>query len=119
MSVKLSNHFTYKRLFLFVYPTIIMIIFTSIYSVVDGLFVSNFAGKIQFASVNLVLPVLTMISTIGFMIGSGGSAVVGISLGAKRKEKANDYFSMFLLAEVSSGLISGIFVIVNRKKYGY
>ncbi len=76
MKIQLSDHFTYKKLFRFVIPSIIMMIFTSIYGVVDGFFVSNFAGKTSFAAVNLVMPVLMILGTLGFMIGTGGSAIV-------------------------------------------
>lgn len=82
-----------------------MMIFTSIYGVVDGLFVSNFAGKIPFAAVNLVMPVLTIMSTLGFMIGTGGSAVVGITLGERDRDRANRYFSMFIYTLIGVGII--------------
>lgn len=105
MRIQLSDHFTYKRLLRFVYPSILMMIFTSIYGVVDGLFVSNFAGKIPFAAVNLVMPVLTIMATLGFMIGTGGSAVVGITLGERDRDRANRYFSMFIYTLIVGGII--------------
>ena len=105
MRIQLSDHFTCKRLLRFVYPSILMMIFTSIYGVVDGLFVSNFAGKIPFAAVNLVMPVLTIMSTLGFMIGTGGSAVVGITLGERDRDRANRYFSMFIYTLIGVGII--------------
>ena len=105
MRIQLSDHFTYKRLLRFVYPSILMMIFTSIYGVVDGLFVSNFAGKIPFAAVNLVMPVLTIMATLGFMIGTGGSAVVGITLGERDRDRANRYFSMFIYTLIGGGII--------------
>lgn len=74
MQIKLSDHFSFSKLFRFVLPTIIMMIFTSVYSVVDGFFVSNFAGKTSFAAVNLIMPILMIIGAIGFMFGAGGSA---------------------------------------------
>ena len=74
-----------------------MLIFTSIYMVVDGLFVSNFAGKVSFAAVNLILPMVSVVSTLGFMVGTGGGAVVAMTLGARNKKKANEYFSLFVL----------------------
>ena len=81
MRIQLSDHFSYHRLLRFVLPSIIMMVFTSIYSVVDGLFVSNFAGKTAFAAVNLIMPVLMALGAIGFLIGTGGSAVVSKTLG--------------------------------------
>lgn len=89
MKIKLSDHFTYSKLLRFVFPSIIMMVFTSIYGVVDGLFVSNFAGKTAFASVNLVMPFVMILGGIGFMIGTGGTAFVSKVLGEGKKEKAN------------------------------
>ena len=76
MKIQLSDHFTYKKLFRFVLPSIVMMVFTSIYGVVDGLFVSNFVGKNAFAAVNLIMPFIMILGSVGFMIGSGGSALV-------------------------------------------
>ena len=76
MQIQLSEHFTFKKLLRFVLPSIVMMIFTSIYSVVDGLFVSNFAGKTALAAINLIVPLLMGLSALGFMIGTGGSAIV-------------------------------------------
>lgn len=92
MKIQLSEHFTYKKLLRFVLPSIIMMIFTSIYSVVDGLFVSNFVGKTALAAINLTLPIIMGLSALGFMIGTGGSAIVARMLGEKKREKANEYF---------------------------
>ncbi len=89
MKIKLSDHFTYSKLLRFVFPSIIMMVFTSIYGVVDGLFVSNFAGKTAFASINLVMPFVMILGGIGFMIGTGGTAFVSKVLGEGKKEKAN------------------------------
>ena len=96
MSIQLSDHFTYKKLLRFVFPSIIMMIFTSIYSIVDGLFVSNYVGKTAFASVNLIMPLIMGVSALGFMIGTGGSALVAKTLGEGEPEKANEYFFPFL-----------------------
>lgn len=104
MKIQLSDHFTYKKLLRFVTPSIIMMIFTSIYGVVDGLFVSNFAGKTAFAAVNLIMPVLMILGTIGFMIGAGGSAIVAKTLGEGDREKANQYFSMLVYVTIISGI---------------
>lgn len=89
MKIKLSDHFTYSKLLRFVFPSIIMMVFTSIYGVVDGLFVSNFAGKTAFASINLVMPFVMILGGIGFMIGTGVTAFVSKVLGEGKKEKAN------------------------------
>ena len=87
MAIQLSEHFTFKKLIKFVYPSIVMMIFTSIYSVVDGLFVSNFVGKAALAAINLILPFLMGLSALGFMLGTGGSAIVAKTLGEKKHKK--------------------------------
>ncbi len=97
MKIQLSDHFTYKRLFRFVLPTVAMMIFMSIYSIVDGFFVSNFAGKTPFAAVNLVMPVLMILSTVGFMLGTGGTAIVARTFGEGGvKETLPHYMVMFI-----------------------
>lgn len=96
MSIRLSSHFTYKKLFKFCLPPIIMMIFTSIYGVVDGFFVSNYVGKIPFAAVNLVMPFIMILGGVGFMIGTGGSALIAKTLGEGDEEKANRYFTMLI-----------------------
>ena len=105
MKIQLSDHFTYKKLLTFVFPSIVMMIFTSIYSVVDGLFVSNFVGKTALAAINLMVPFLMAISAIGFMFGTGGSAIVGKTLGEGKKELANEYFSMLVYATAVFGIL--------------
>lgn len=104
MRIQLSDHFSYHRLLRFVLPSIIMMVFTSIYSVVDGLFVSNFAGKTAFAAVNLIMPVLMALGAIGFLIGTGGSAVVSKTLGEGDKKTASEYFSMLIYVTIAVGL---------------
>ena len=94
--IQLSDHFTYGRLLRFTLPSITMMIFASIYSVVDGLFVSNFAGKTPFAAINLIFPFIMILSTVGLMLGTGGSAIVAKAFGEGRKEDANRYFSLFV-----------------------
>ena len=106
MTVQLSDHFNYKRLFKFVFPSIIMMVFTSIYGVVDGLFVSNIVGKAAFAAINLIMPVNMIFGGIGFMLGTGGSALVAKTLGEKEPEKANRYFTMMILITASIGVIT-------------
>lgn len=105
MNIQLSEHFTYKKLIQFTVPTIIMMIFTSIYGVVDGLFVSNCVGSDAFASVNLIMPALMILGAIGFMIGTGGSALVSKTMGEGNQEKANQYFSMLLFVVTIIGFI--------------
>ena len=104
-SIQLSDHFGYGRLLRFTLPSIGMMIFTSIYSVVDGFFVSNFAGKTPFAAVNIIFPLLMLLSTIGFMFGTGGSAIVAIALGEKKQEQANRYFSLFVYISFGIGIL--------------
>ncbi len=105
MTIKLSDHFTYKRLLRFTLPSIAMMIFTSIYSVVDGFFVSNFAGKTAFAAVNFVMPLLMFLGAPGFMMGTGGSALVAKFLGEKRHEDANRTFSMLVYVSIGMGVV--------------
>ncbi|MCI8365583.1 MAG: MATE family efflux transporter [Eubacterium sp.] len=104
MKIQLSEHFTYKKLLRFVLPSIVMMIFTSIYGVVDGLFVSNYVGKTAFAAVNLVMPLLMMLSALGFMMGTGGSAIVAKTLGEGNEKKANRYFSMMVYVTLAGGV---------------
>lgn len=110
--IQLSDHFTYGRLIRFTLPSIGMMIFTSIYSVVDGFFISNYAGKTPFAAINLIWPMLSILSTVGFMFGTGGSAIVAKTLGEGKPEQANRYFSLFVYLSALLGLIFGILGIV-------
>lgn len=103
MKIQLSDHFTYKRLLRFVMPSIIMMIFTSIYGVVDGLFVSNFVGKTPFAAINLIMPLLMGFGCVGFMIGTGGGALVAKTLGEGKRDQANRCFSMLVCITIISG----------------
>ena len=112
MKIQLSDHFTYKRLIRFTIPSIAMMIFTSIYGVVDGFFVSNFAGKTPFAAVNLIMPFLMIFATIGFMFGTGGSAIVAKTLGEGKKEKANEYFSLFVYTSFALGILFAVLGII-------
>lgn len=105
MKIQLSEHFTYNKLLRFVFPSIVMMIFTSIYSVVDGLFVSNFVGKTALASINLILPFLMGLSALGFMIGTGGSAIVAKTLGEGDPKRANSYFSMLVYVTAIGGIL--------------
>ena len=112
MTIQLSEHFTYKKLLRFVLPSVVMMIFTSIYGVVDGLFVSNFVGKTPFAAVNLIMPFLMILGAVGFMIGTGGSAIVSKTLGEGKREKANEYFSMLVLVTIIAGTIFAVCGII-------
>ncbi len=102
--IRLSDHFTGERLLRFVLPSVVMMVFTSIYGVVDGLFVSNYVGKTPFAALNLIYPLLMILGGLGFMIGTGGSAVVAMALGEGKKGKANEYFSMLIYVTIGLGL---------------
>ena len=108
MNIKLSDHFTYKKLLRFCLSPIIMMVFTSIYGVVDGLFVSNYVGKTAFAAINLVMPFIMIFGGIGFMFGTGGSALVAKTLGLKDSENANRYFTMMSLVTLVVGIIISI-----------
>lgn len=105
MAVSLSEHFTYKKLFKAVLPSIFMMIFTSIYSIVDGLFISNYTGTTAFAAINLIMPVIMILGSIGFMMGAGGSALVSKTLGEGYQEKANKIFSMIIYFTLFVGII--------------
>ena len=109
MNIQLSDHFTYRRLIRFTISTVLMLICTSMYSIVDGLFVSNYVGKMPFAATNLIWPVSMGIAAIGFMLGTGGSAIVAKTLGEGKKEKANQYFSMILYFGI---IVSVIFSVI-------
>lgn len=108
MIIKLSDRFTYGKLLKFTLPSIAMMIFTSIYSVVDGFFVSNFAGKVAFSAVNIIMPFLMIVSTVGFMLGTGGTAIVANTFGSGDKEKANRYFSLFVYTAFVIGSVLSV-----------
>ncbi len=112
MRIQLSDHFTYRKLIRFTMPSIAMMIFTSVYGVVDGFFVSNFAGKTPFSAVNLIMPFLMITATVGFMLGTGGTAIVALTLGQGDREKANKFFSLFVYVAFALGVIFSILGIV-------
>ena len=118
-NISLSDHFTYKKLLRFTLPSITMMVFTSIYGVVDGLFVSNFAGKTSFAAINLVMPFIMVLGGIGFMIGTGGTALVSKVLGEGDREKANRYFSMIIMLTAILGVILTVIGIVFIRPVAY
>ena len=103
--IKLSEHFTYGRLLRFTVPSIIMLVFTSIYSVVDGFFVSNFAGKAEFTAVNFIMPFLMALGCIGFMFGTGGGALIAKLIGEGDEERANRIFSFLIYISLALGIV--------------
>ncbi|MBR6530380.1 MAG: MATE family efflux transporter [Clostridia bacterium] len=112
MDIKLSDHFNYRRLLRFTLPPVVMMIFASLYGVVDGFFVSNFVGKTPFAAVNFIMPFLQLFGPIGFLFGAGGSAIVAKLLGEKKREEANRVFSMLVCITVGLSLFFGALGIV-------
>lgn len=109
MTIQLSDHFTYRKLIRFTLPSITMMIFTSIYGMVDGFFVSNYVGAIPFASLNLVMPFIMILSAIGFMFGTGGTALVSMTLGMKDNKKANEIFSLLVYVLFGCGVCLALF----------
>lgn len=109
--IQLSDHFTYGRLFRFVTPSVIMVVYISLYGMVDGFFVSNFTGKVPFAAISLIMPAVMIVGSIGFMFGAGGNAFVAQTLGEGDRERANRYFSMIIIVTTAVGI--GIAIIGN------
>jgi len=116
MAIKLSDRFTYKRLLKFTLPSIVMMIFTSVYGVVDGFFVSNYAGKVPFAAVNLIMPFIMIMSDFGFIFGTGGSALVGKLMGEGNREKANKVFSLIVYTVISVGALFTVIGLIAMEK---
>lgn len=104
MKIQLSDHFNYGRLLRFTFPSILMMVFTSIYGIVDGIFVSNFAGKTSFAAINLIMPYLMVFGVLGFMVGTGGTALISMTLGMGDRKKANELFSMLTWICIIGGI---------------
>ena len=119
MKIQLSSHFTYKKLFYFCLSPVIMMIFTSIYGVLDGFFVSNFVGKVPFAAINLVMPFIMILGGVGFMIGTGGSALIAKTLGEDNPELANRYFTMLVKLTVVLGILLSLIGIVFIRPISY
>ena len=115
MKIRLSDHFSYQKLLRFCFPPMMMVLFGSVYGVVDGLFVSNFVGKSSFTAINLVMPVNFILGGLGFMAGAGGSALVGKTLGEGKKELANRYFSMIAEFILMVGVVCAIVVAALMK----
>ena len=112
MKIRLSDHFTYGRLLRFTLPSILMMVFTSIYGVVDGFFVSNFAGKTAFAAVNFIMPFLMIVATVGLMFGTGGSAIVAKAFGQGDPHRANRCFSLFVYVAFAAGVALSVLGIL-------
>ncbi len=106
--IQLSDSFNYRKLLQFTFPSIVMMIFTSIYGVVDGFFVSNFAGKTPFAAVNFIMPMLLILGCVGFMFGTGGSALISKTLGEGKSRKANELFSMLVYVSIILGILLAV-----------
>lgn len=113
MRIQLCEHFDYKKLLRFVFPSIAMMVFGSVYGIVDGLFVSNIVGKTPFAALNLIYPFIAVLSALGFMIGAGGNAIVSKTLGEGNREKANQYFSMLIYVSVVLGIAIAVLGIAT------
>lgn len=105
MNIQLSEHFTYRKLLRFTLPSIVMMVFSSIYGVVDGIFVSNFAGKQAFAAINLIMPYIMVFGTLGIMFGTGGTALVSMTMGTGDKKRANEIFSQLIYAIIIGGVV--------------
>ena len=119
MPIQLSDHFNTRRLLRFTLPSILMMIFTSVYSVVDGFFISNFIGKTAFASVNLMIPYIQILGGIGAMLGVGGSALVAKTLGEGDIPRARRYFSMMMLLMLISSILCAALGIVTLRPVAY
>lgn len=113
--IQLSDNFTYKKLLRYTFPSIIMMIFTSVYGVVDGFFVSNYAGKTPFAAVNFIMPLLMILGCIGFMFGTGGAALIAKTMGEGNYKKANNTFSLIIITSAVCGIILSVVGIAVLK----
>ena len=112
MKIQLSDHFDYKKLMRFTLPSIIMMVFTSIYGVVDGFFVSNYVGKTPFAAVNFIMPFLMILGAVGFMFGTGGSALIAKTMGEDDYDAARQQFSLFISVSAACGIVIAVLGIV-------
>lgn len=113
--IQLSDHFHYRRLLRFTLPSIIMLVFTSIYGVVDGFFVSNYVGKTPFAALNFIMPYLMILGCVGFMFGTGGGALIAMTVGKGSREQGNQYFSMLVIVSIVVGVVlAGLGLLLLR-----
>ncbi|WP_124065551.1 MATE family efflux transporter [Clostridium sp. E02] len=119
MNIQLSDHFSYKRLLQFTIPSIIMLVFTSIYGVVDGLFVSNFVGSNALSSINIIYPLIMAVGAFGFMLGTGGSAEISKAMGEGKREKAKEYFTLLILVVILIGIILSVICIALMRPICY
>lgn len=115
MKIQISEHFTMKKLLVFCLPSIIMMVFTSVYGVVDGLFVSNYAGDTAFSAINFIMPLLMAFGSLGFMFGTGGSAIVAKTFGEGKKDLANQYFTMLIVVNVIVGIVLAVIGFIFLK----
>jgi len=111
-TIRLSDHFTFGRLLRYAFPSIVMLVFTSIYGVVDGFFVSNFVGKTPFAAVNFIMPFLMLLGCVGFLFGTGGGALIAVTLGAGHRQKANQLFSMLVYVSIACGVVLAVLGLI-------
>lgn len=116
MNIQLSDHFNYKKLLKYTLPSILMMIFTSVYSIVDGFFVSNYVGKTPFAAVNFIMPFLIILGSLGFMFGTGGSALIAKTIGEGKRGKANELFSMLIYITIICSIVLAVFGIVFMRQ---
>ncbi len=119
MRIQLSDHFSYGKLIRFTLPSITMMIVTSIYSVVDGYFISNFVGKTAFASVNLIIPYLQILGGVGAMLGIGGSALTAKTLGEGDIPRARRYFTMMVYLMIAAGVLFGAIGAIFLRPMAY
>lgn len=110
--IKLSDSFNYKKLLRYTFPAVIMLVFTSIYGVVDGFFVSNFVGKTPFAAVNFIMPLMMILGSVGFMFGTGGSALIAKTFGEGDKQKANKIFSLIIYISLAISIVLTVLAII-------
>ena len=115
MKIQLSEHFDFRKLLRFTFPSIIMLIFTSVYGVVDGFFVSNYAGKEPFTAVNFIMPVLMLLGCFGFMFGTGGGALISKTMGEGESEKAKKIFSLIVYTSIACGILLSVlgFIVIK------
>ena len=116
-TIQLSDHFNYAKLLKFTFPSIAMIIFTSIYGVIDGFFVSNYVNEAAFTAVNFIMPFLMLLGTVGFMFGTGGSALIAKTMGQGEKETAERIFSLIVYTAIVVGCILSVLGLVFLKPF--
>ncbi len=115
MKVQLSDHFSYRKLLRFTFPSMVMLVFTSVYGVVDGFFVSNFVGKTPFTAVNFIMPFLMILGSCGFMFGTGGGALVAKTMGEGKQKEAQILFSMVVYISAAIGLVMAILGLLSLR----